>query len=113
DPGLKMLVAAGMSSIAVNLDLGATWTEGSRTFVLEPAMVEFGGLLTASARVSLANVPRGVFSTNPLLMAVMAAQIEAGTSEITLRDLGAVDLAVAQFARTHDVSPYAARSDIV
>jgi hypothetical protein len=113
NPGLKMLVAAGMDSVTMNADLGAAWTEGSRTFVLEPAMVELGGLLTASARVSLANVPREVFSTNPLQMAVMAAQIEAGTTDITLRDLGVVDLAVAQFARAHEVSPDAARRAII
>ena len=113
NPGLKMLVTAGMDSVTMNVDLGAAWTEGPRTFVLEPAMVELGGLLTASARVSLANVPREVFSTNPLQMAVMAAQIEAGTSEITLRDLGGVDLAVAQFARTQNVSPDAARRAII
>jgi len=42
----------------------------------------------------------------------MATQIEAGTIEITLRDLGGVDLAVAQYARTQNVSPDAARAAI-
>jgi hypothetical protein len=113
DPGFKMLVAAGMRSVAINFDLGAAWTEGSRTFVLDPVMVELGGVLTASARVSLANVPREVFSVNPQQAAVMAGQIEAGTVEITLRDTGGVDLAVAQDARTQQVSPDAARRAIV
>jgi hypothetical protein len=112
DPALKILVTAGMSSVTMNVDLGAAWTEGSRTFVLEPVMVELGSLLSASARVSLVNVPREVFSMNPLQMAVMATQIEAGTIEITLRDLGGVDLAVAQYARTQNLTPDAARRAI-
>jgi hypothetical protein len=113
DPTLKPLVAAGISSAAINVDFGAAWTEGSRTFALEPVKLELGGVLAASARVSLANVPREVFSTNPLQAAVMAAQIEAGTVEITLRDIGGVDLVVAQFARTQNLSTTAARRAVI
>jgi len=70
-------------------------------------------VLTASARVSLANVPRELFSTNPLQAAAMAAQIEAGAVEIAVRDTGGVDLAVAQYARTQQLSPDAARRAII
>ncbi len=62
----------------MDLDLGAVWTEASRAFVLEPVSIEFGNVLKASARVSLANVPRDVFSINPVQTTTMAAQIEAG-----------------------------------
>jgi len=113
DPALKPLVAAGINSAAINVDFGAAWTEGARTFALEPVKLELGGVLAASARVSLANVPREVFSTNPLQAAVMAAQIEAGTVEITLRDIGGVDLLVAQFARTQNLDPAAARRAVI
>jgi hypothetical protein len=113
DPALSPLVAAGISSAAINLDLGAAWTEQSRTFALDPVEVELGNVLKASARVSLANVPREMFSTNPLQAAVMAAQTEAGTVEITLRDIGGVDLAIAQYARIQKVSPDAARAAII
>jgi hypothetical protein len=108
-----MLVAAGMHSAAINFDFGAAWAEGSHTFALEPVMVELGGVLTASARVSLANVPRELFSTNLLQAATMAAQIEAGAVELTVRDAGGVDLAVAQYARTQTVSQEAARRAII
>jgi hypothetical protein len=81
--------------------------------VLEPVTIEVGGLLKASARLSLANVPRGVFTPDPLQAIAMAAQIEAGTIEIVLRDIGSVDLAVGQFARTQNVTPDAARRAIV
>ncbi len=110
---LEPLLSAGMDTAAIDFDLGAAWTEGSRTFVLDPVMVELGGLLKASARVSLANVPRGVFSLNPQQATAMAAQIEAGTMELALRDIGGVDLAVAQYARTQNVTRDAARRAIV
>jgi hypothetical protein len=113
DPNLKQLVAAGMDTATIDFDLGAAWTEAPRTFVLEPVTIEVGGLLKASARLSLANVPRGVFTPDPLRAMAMAAQIEAGTIEIVVRDIGSVDLAVGQFARTQNVTPDAARRVIV
>jgi hypothetical protein len=112
DP-FKMLVTAGKEQAAVNFDLGATWTEGSRTFMLAPVTAEIGEVGTAAARISFSNVPREVFSINPLQAAIMAAQIEAGTIEIALRDIGGVDLAVAQYARTQKLTPDAARRAIV
>ena len=113
DPAQTPLVQAGIDAVALDLDLGAAWTESSRAFVLEPVAIELGSLLKATARVSLANVPRGVFSLNPVQASSMAAQIEAGTLELALRDLGAVDLAIAQFARAQDISRDAARRAIV
>jgi hypothetical protein len=112
DPNLKLLVAAGIDTAAIDFDLGAAWTEASQTFVLDPVTLELGSLLKASARLSLANVPREVFS-NPLQAAAMAAQIEAGPMELEVRDLGGVDLAVAQYARTQNVSREAARRAII
>jgi hypothetical protein len=112
DP-FKMLVTAGRDQAAINFDLGATWTEGSRTFMVAPVTAEIGEVGTAAARISLSNVPREVFSINPLQAAIMAAQIEAGTIEIALRDTGGVDLAVAQYARTQKMTPDAARRAII
>lgn len=113
DPGQKVLIAAGLDKAVIDLDLGAAWTEASRTFALEPVRLDLGGVAKASARVSLANVPRGVFSANALQALAMAAQIEAGTIELTLRDTGGIDLMVAQQARTRNVSRDAARRAIV
>ncbi|MEH2572218.1 hypothetical protein V1278_004964 [Bradyrhizobium sp. AZCC 1577] len=113
DPGQRMLIATGLDKLALDLDLGTVWTEASRSFVLEPATVELGGMLKASARISLANVPREVFSINPLQAAAMATQIEAGGIELTVRDLGAVDRAVAHYARMQNISRDAARQAIV
>jgi hypothetical protein len=97
DPGQKVLVAGGLDRAAVDIDLGAVWTETSGAFVLEPVTLEIGGLLKASARVSIA----------------AAAQLEAGAIELTVRDTGGVDLAFAQYARTLAVSRDAARRSFV
>jgi hypothetical protein len=113
DPSQKMLVTAGLDKVAIDLDIGANWTETSRAFVLEPVTLDIGGMAKASARVSLANVPRGMFSPNAVQAAAMAAQIEAGPVELTLRDTGGVDLLVAQQARMQNVSRDAARRAIV
>jgi hypothetical protein len=113
NPALQPLVAAGLDTGAIDLDLGANWTEASRTFVLDPVTLELGSLLKASAQVSFGNVPRGVFSLNPMQAAATAAQIEAGTIAITVRDLGGIDLAIAQYARAHNASPDDARRAIV
>jgi hypothetical protein len=102
-----------MNSVAIDFDLGAVWTEAPRTFVLAPVSLELGNLLKASARVSFANVPRGVFSINPVQAVNMAAQIEAGTIELTLTDLGGVDLAIAQYARMQNVSLDDARRAVI
>lgn len=113
DPALKQLVAAGMDTAALDFDLGAAWTEASHTFVLDPVTIELGSLLKASARLTLANVPRGVFSPDPRQAMAMAAQIEAGAVELSLRDVGGVDLAVAQYARGQNVTRDVARRSIV
>ena len=113
DAGQKVLVMAGLDKAAIDLDLGVAWTEASRAFVLEPVTLDLGGVAKASLRVSFANVPRGVFSPNAVQVVAMAAQIEAGAIELTLRDIGGIDLAVAQQARLQNISRDAARRDIV
>jgi hypothetical protein len=70
-------------------------------------------MLKASARVSLGNVPRQVFTLNPQQAASAATQIEAGAVEITLRDVGGVDALVTAYARIQNISADAARQAIV
>jgi hypothetical protein len=112
DP-FKMLALSGMSNASVNFDLGAAWSENARSFAVEPATLEIGNVLTAAARVSLANVQRETFSLNPLQVAIMAAQIEAGPIEIAVRDTGGIDLAIAQQARQQNMSREAARRAMI
>ncbi|HEY3681381.1 MAG TPA: hypothetical protein VGL45_21920, partial [Bradyrhizobium sp.] len=112
-PSMAPLVAAGIDTISTDDDLGATWTEASGAFMLDPVKIQLGGVMDASARISLGHVQRQVFSFNPQQATAMAAQIEAGTIEVTVHDLGGVDLAVKQYARQQNVSPDAARQAII
>jgi hypothetical protein len=109
DPKQKALVTAGINTMAIDLDLGAAWTEASHAFVLEPAALEVSSLLKASARVSLGDVPREIFSPDTAQAMTMAAQAGIGPLELTWRDLGGVDLAAAQFARSQNITRDAAR----
>jgi len=110
---LAMLAAAGIDKLAIDLDLGAAWTEASGAFALTPATIDLGNLAKAQARLALANVPRGLFTTDPAQAMGQAAQVETGAIELSLRDNGVVDLVVAQFSRMQNVSRDAARSAIV
>jgi hypothetical protein len=103
------LAAAGLANASVNFDLGAAWNEADRSFAVQPGTLEIGNVLTAALRLSLANVQRGTFSLNPLQAAIMAAQIEAGPAELTLRDTGGIDLAIRQQARQQNVTVEDAR----
>jgi len=113
DPAMKQLVAAGLGTLSVDGDIGAEWTEATRSLVVDMPKLEMDGLLKASARIVLANVPRQVFSANAAQAIGAAAQIEAGTLELTFRDAGAVDLAIAQFARSQNTGRDAARRAIL
>ena len=113
DPSMKALIAAGLDTLAADGDIAAEWTEAARNFVVDVPKLEIGGLLKASARIALANVPRQVFSANAAQAMGAAAQIEAGMIELTVRDLGSVDLGVVQYARAQNVSRDAARKAIV
>jgi len=112
DPSMKALIAAGLDTLSADGEIGAEWTEADRSFVVDVPKLDIGGLVKASARIALANVPRQVFSANAAQAIGAAAQIEAGTIELTVRDLGCVDLGVAQFARTQNVSREDARKAI-
>ena len=113
DPSMKALLAAGLDTLAADGDIAAEWTEAARNFVVDVPKLEIGGIVKASARIALANVPRQVFSANAAQAMGAAAQIEAGMIELTVRDLGSVDLGVVQFARAQNVSRDAARKAIV
>jgi hypothetical protein len=113
NPAMRQLVAAGIDPLSADGDIGAEWTEAGRNFVVDVPKLELGGLLKASARIALGNVPRQAFSANAVQAIGAAAQIEAGAIELSVRDLGTVDAGVAQYARAHNVSRDAARQAIV
>jgi hypothetical protein len=113
NPALLPLLAAGIDTAVVDADLGAGWTEGSGTFALSPIKLELGNILKASASVSVAHVPREVFTPDPQVAMAQAMQIEAGGLELILHDLGGVDIAIAQFARMQTISRDDARQALL
>jgi hypothetical protein len=113
DAAMKPLIAAGLDKLTADGDIGLEWTEAARSFVVEVPKLEVSELLKASARVSLANVPRQLFSANAAQAIGAAAQIEAGALELTFHDAGAVDLAIAQFARSQNTGRDDARRAIL
>nr|WP_041756569.1 hypothetical protein [Bradyrhizobium sp. ORS 278] len=113
NPALLPLLVAGIDSAAVDADLGLGWTESAATFALEPFKLEVSNLVAASANLSLAQVPREVFTTDLQQATTAAAQIEAGGLGLSVRDLGVVDVLVANYARGHAIPRDAARKALV
>ena len=113
DPKQLPLIASGIDKLAIDLDLGAAWSEPSNSFGLTPATLDIGGIAKAQLRVALGNVSREVFSSDPAQLMGQAGRIEAGALEISLHDNGGVDLVVSQFARMQNVSRDAARQSLI
>lgn len=113
NPGLLPFLVAGIDKAMIDSEIGTAWSEAAGTYALDPFTLEVGELLKISGRMSLGNVPRGIFTADPLQAMKAAEQMEAGTLEISLRDLGAVDIFLAQHARTQGISREAARSALI
>ncbi|MGJ4928313.1 hypothetical protein ACQR1I_15710 [Bradyrhizobium sp. HKCCYLS2038] len=113
NPALLPLLVAGIDSAALDADLGLGWTENSGTFALEPFKLEVSNLIGATASASLSQVPREVFTMDIQQATTAAARIEASGLQLTLRDLGAVDVLVANYARGHAITRDAARKALV
>ncbi|MDA9521017.1 hypothetical protein XI06_11670 [Bradyrhizobium sp. CCBAU 11434] len=109
DPKQLPLIGAGIDKLAIDLDLGAAWTEQSNSFALAPATLDIGGIAKAQLGITLGNVSREVFSTDPAQLMGQAARIEAGALAFALRDNGGVEAAATQYARSQNVSRDAAR----
>ncbi|MCG2630261.1 hypothetical protein L6654_26890 [Bradyrhizobium sp. WYCCWR 13023] len=109
DPKQLPLIGAGIDKLAIDLDLGAAWTEQSSSFALAPATLDIGGIAKAQLGITLGNVSREVFSTDPAQLMGQAARIEAGALAFALRDNGGVEAAATQYARSQNVSRDAAR----
>jgi hypothetical protein len=109
EPILKALAARGIPTMTASLDLGANWTEAAQTVAVAPATLEIGDLFAVSLKASAGNVPREAFSSDPVKALAAVALVEAGPIELTLRDLGALDLAAAEVARAKGEGPEAGR----
>jgi hypothetical protein len=110
EPMMKALAARGIPTMTASLDLGASWKEAAQTLEVAPATLEIGDLLAVSLKASAGNVPRETFSLDPVKALASVALVEAGRIELTLRDLGALDLAAAELARVKGEAPEAGRT---
>jgi hypothetical protein len=113
DEPFLTLATLGFKDISATLDLGAQWTEGTRVFAVTPAAFEIADLLATSTKISLGNVSSDMFSLDPVKVMQASAGIETGPVEVTLTDMGAVDLAVRQFADIKGVTRAAALAELI
>jgi hypothetical protein len=109
EPLIKALAASGIPALTASLDVGAGWTEAAQAVTLAPASIELDDLLAVSLKATAGNVPHATFSRDRVKSAISLALVEAGPIELTLHDLGAVDVAAAEMARAQGQGPEAGR----
>jgi hypothetical protein len=107
---LNMLVAAGFNAVAAEADLGMRWDEAAQSLALEPASLEVAGIMAVSLKGSIGKVTRDLFSTDVMKAMEVAVATDIGPIELTLRDLGIVDILAAEVARSRGQGPEAGRS---
>jgi hypothetical protein len=107
------LLAAGMTTATIDLDAGARWSEASRLAVLSPFSTKLANIGSIEVNATLGNVPASAFTLDAATFMAATAAIEAGPIEIVVRDLGGLDLIVADVARKQNLSPDAARRIVI
>jgi hypothetical protein len=108
-----LLRDVGINEATAVIDFGLVWNESERKLVLTPGTFEIGKLFAVNAELSLDNVLRDLFTTNPTQALVTTSLIKPGPLKITLRDLGGVDLLLAKYAREHGIMIEEARTAIM
>ena len=82
----------------------------TRVYSVSPVALEAGKLFALKASATLNSVPPELFSVDPETLMRAAQIVEAGTVEVSLQDLGMLDVAIAEFAKTQGMSPETARA---
>jgi hypothetical protein len=109
----NQLLATGMTTATVDLDAGARWSEASRLAELSPFSAKLANVGSIEVNATLGNVPASAFTLDTATFMAAMAAVEAGPIEIVVRDLGGLDLKVAEVARKQNLSPDAARRMLV
>jgi len=109
----NQLSAAGLTTATADFDAGARWSEASRLAVLSPFSAKLANVGSIEVKATLGNVPASAFTLDTATFMAAAAAVEAGPIEIVVRDLGGLDLRVAEVARKQNLSPDAARRMVV
>ena len=109
----NQLSAAGLTTATADFDAGARWSEASRLAVLSPLSAKLANVGSIEVKATLGNVPASAFTLDTATFMAAAAAVEAGPIEIVVRDLGGLDLRVAEVARKQNLSRDAARRMVV
>jgi hypothetical protein len=109
----RQLAAAGFSSATIALDVGLEWNEAGGAFTLSPGTAQVMNFGALEAHASLRDVSAALFSSDPTAILIASIMVEVGPLELAVRDLGGIDIAVAQLARQRNVTPDAARQVLV
>jgi hypothetical protein len=110
EPFINWLMVAGLNTLVAEADLGLRWNEASETLALEPATVQVGGVASLSLRTSITRATRDLFSSDVIKAMEGALAVELGPIEVTIGDLGMVDILAAEAARIRGQGPEAGRS---
>ncbi len=110
---VRALSARGIASMAAGFDLGVRWKEPEQSIVLAPATMEIRDVVALSVKASIGNVSREMLSTDMLKVIGGAPLVEAGPVEVSLRDLGVVDLAAAELGQARGGDVEAGRALLV
>jgi hypothetical protein len=108
-----MLSGAGMDTLTTSVDLGVAWNEATQTLDISPAAIELVNSFAFTAKLSVRNVPRSIFSTDTSQAMAAADQLEAGPIELSLRDTGGLKMALTQYAKGKGLSEDDARKQII
>ena len=99
--------------MAAGFELGVGWKEPEQGIVLAPATMEIRDVVALSVKASIGNVSREMLSTDMLKVIGGAPLVEAGPVEVSLRDLGVVDLAAAELGQARGGDVEAGRALLV
>jgi hypothetical protein len=108
-----MLSGTGLDKLTTSLDLGVLWTEATETLDISPAAIELVNSFVFTAKLSIRNVPRSMFSIDTSMAMAAVDQLEAGPLEISLRDTGGLKTALTQYAKSKGLSEDEARTQII
>jgi hypothetical protein len=106
---ISFLAAAGVSTLTAEADVGLRWDDSAKTVALTPATLEVAGLAAVSVKASIGNVTRDLYSPDIAKAMEVVAAADVGPIEVTVRDLGIVDLLAAEVARSQGLGPEAGR----
>jgi hypothetical protein len=109
----SQLSATGMTTATVDLDAGARWSEASRLAHLSPFSAKLANFGSIDVDATLGNIPASAFTLDTVTFMAATAAVEAGPIEIVVRDLGGLDLKIAEVARQQNLSPDAARRTLI